>query len=148
MFITKGIYLSFHFSCPEPPTGISGVGSFPVQSGGSLIFFPALLGVEVMLNRINHLHLGVVTGMCILPCWAGSSRAIWHVCVSIHLSVCLCICPYVCTSIHMSVYLLVYLHSQATPMCFLGYPGVHVYVGQASICLNVQLFGHISSSCL
>ena len=28
--------------CPEPPMGISGVGSFPVQSGGSLIFFWAL----------------------------------------------------------------------------------------------------------
>ena len=28
--------------CPEPPMGTSGVGSFPVQSGDSLIFFPAL----------------------------------------------------------------------------------------------------------
>ena len=32
----------FFMSCPEPPMIISGVGSFPVQSGGSLIFFPAL----------------------------------------------------------------------------------------------------------
>ena len=32
----------FFMSCPEPPMGISSVGSFPVQSGGSLIFFPAL----------------------------------------------------------------------------------------------------------
>ena len=32
-------------SCPEPAMGISGVGSFPVQSGGPLINFPALLGV-------------------------------------------------------------------------------------------------------
>ena len=36
----------FHFlSCPEPLMGISGVGSFPVQSGGSPVFFPAVLGV-------------------------------------------------------------------------------------------------------
>ena len=32
----------FFMPCSEPPMGISGVGSFPVQSGGSLIFFPAL----------------------------------------------------------------------------------------------------------
>ena len=41
---THGMYLPFCFfmSCPEPPMCISGVGSFPVQSGDSLIFFPAL----------------------------------------------------------------------------------------------------------
>ena len=32
----------FFLSCPEPPMDISGVGSFPVWSGGSLIIFPAL----------------------------------------------------------------------------------------------------------
>ena len=32
----------FFMPCPEPPMVISGVGSFPVQSGDSLIFFPAL----------------------------------------------------------------------------------------------------------
>ena len=30
-------------SSPQPPMGISSVGSFPVQSGGSLIFFPTFL---------------------------------------------------------------------------------------------------------
>ena len=41
---THGMYLPFcsFMSCPEPPMGISSVGSFPVQSGGSLIFFQAL----------------------------------------------------------------------------------------------------------
>ena len=29
-------------SCPEPHVGISGMVSFSVQSGGSLIIFPAL----------------------------------------------------------------------------------------------------------
>ena len=33
-------FVLFFMSCQEPPMGISGVGSFPVQSGGSLIFFP------------------------------------------------------------------------------------------------------------
>ena len=32
----------FILSCPEPPMGISSVGSFQVQSGGSQITFPAL----------------------------------------------------------------------------------------------------------
>ena len=35
--LTNGMYLPFFMPCPEPPMGISGVGSFPVQSGGSLI---------------------------------------------------------------------------------------------------------------
>ena len=32
----------FFMLCPEPPMGIPSVGSFQVQSGGSLILFPAL----------------------------------------------------------------------------------------------------------
>ena len=41
---THGMYLPFVFfmPSPEPPMGISSVGSFPVQSGDSLIFYPAL----------------------------------------------------------------------------------------------------------
>ena len=41
---TDSMYLPFLFfmSWPEPPMGISGVGSFPVQSGGSLIIFSVL----------------------------------------------------------------------------------------------------------
>ena len=41
---TDGMYLQFlvFMSCPEPPMGISSVGSFPVQSGGSLIIFSVL----------------------------------------------------------------------------------------------------------
>ena len=40
--IYKLLNLSFCMSCPKPPMGISSMGSFPVQSGGSLIIFPAL----------------------------------------------------------------------------------------------------------
>ena len=39
----------FFMSCPEPPIGISGVGSFPVQSGGSLNIFSSSLGVGIEL---------------------------------------------------------------------------------------------------
>ena len=47
--LTNGMYLPFYFfmSCPEPPVGISSVASFPVQSGGSLNFFPSSLGVGI-----------------------------------------------------------------------------------------------------
>ena len=47
IFITHAMYLSFTFfiSCPEPPMGMSGVGSFPIWFGSSLNI-PALLGVS------------------------------------------------------------------------------------------------------
>ena len=48
--LTNGMYLpfcSFFMSCPKPPMGISGVGSFPVQSGGSLIIISSSLGVGI-----------------------------------------------------------------------------------------------------
>ena len=38
------VILFFLMSCPEPPVGISGMGSFTLWSGGSLINFQ-LLGV-------------------------------------------------------------------------------------------------------
>ena len=42
-FFTHGMYLPFCFyALPRAPIGIFNVGSFPVQSGGSLIYFPAL----------------------------------------------------------------------------------------------------------
>ena len=43
-------------SCPEPPMGISGVGSFPVWSGGSLIFSSSFRSSKLPLHRLNHLH--------------------------------------------------------------------------------------------
>ena len=36
------VFAIFFVSCPEPPVGISDVGSFPMWSGGSLITFQAL----------------------------------------------------------------------------------------------------------
>ena len=38
-------------SCPETPMGISSVGSFPVQSGGSLIIFQLFRWMNLALNR-------------------------------------------------------------------------------------------------
>ena len=46
-FITNAMYLSLciFMSCPQPPMCIPSMGSFRVQSRGSLIFFSVLLGV-------------------------------------------------------------------------------------------------------
>lgn len=46
---THDMYLPFCFfmPCPEPPMGISSVGSFPVQSGGSLNIFSSSLGIGI-----------------------------------------------------------------------------------------------------
>ena len=41
----------FFYVCPEPPMGISSVGSFPVQSGGSLIIFQLFRCRNLALNR-------------------------------------------------------------------------------------------------
>ena len=52
MFLINGMYLSFCFmSCSEPPLGISGVGSFPVWSGGSQIAFQLFRCRNLALNR-------------------------------------------------------------------------------------------------
>ena len=42
----------FFVSCPEFDMGISGVGSFPVQSGGSLIIFKFFRYRNLALNRM------------------------------------------------------------------------------------------------
>ena len=47
--------------CPEPPMGISSVGSFPVLSGGSLIFFQLFRCRNLALNRVYSYFL--VVGM-------------------------------------------------------------------------------------
>ena len=44
------VILLFLMSSAEPPVGISCVGSFPVQTGGSLIIFPSSLGVRISFN--------------------------------------------------------------------------------------------------
>ena len=43
--------------CPEPPMGISGVGSFPVQSGGSLFIFQLFRCRDLALNSFFLLFL-------------------------------------------------------------------------------------------
>ena len=53
--LTNGMYLpfcSFFMSCSEPLNGISSVGSFPVQSGGSLIIFQFPRCRNLVLNRV------------------------------------------------------------------------------------------------
>ena len=46
------IYHFFFMSCPEPHMGISSVGSFPVQFGGSLILFPVPRHRNLALYRV------------------------------------------------------------------------------------------------
>ena len=41
----------FFMSCPEPPMHISSVGSFPVQSGCSLMTFPVLRFRKLAVTR-------------------------------------------------------------------------------------------------
>ena len=52
--LKNGMYLPFcvlFMSCPEPPMCISSVGSFPVQSAGSLINFQLFRCRNLALNR-------------------------------------------------------------------------------------------------
>ena len=53
MFLTNGMYLSFCFnmSCLRLSMDIFGVGSFPVQHGGSLIIFQHFKYKNLALNR-------------------------------------------------------------------------------------------------
>ena len=46
-------YFAFFMSCPEPHMGISGVGSFPVWSGGSLIIFQLIRSRNLALNSFS-----------------------------------------------------------------------------------------------
>ena len=50
------IILFFLMSCPEPPMCISGVGSFPVPSGGPLTTFPVHLHVEKLVLYSENLY--------------------------------------------------------------------------------------------
>ena len=48
--LTNGMYLPFCFffmPCLEPPMGMSGVGSFPVWSGGSSNYYSSSSGVGI-----------------------------------------------------------------------------------------------------
>ena len=69
----------FYMSCPEPSMGISHVGSFPVQSGGSLINFLALLCVGLALTReTSYIHI-LVPFRCSWQACGGckASRNFW-----------------------------------------------------------------------
>ena len=50
-------FVLFFVSCPEPPMVISSVGSFLVQSGGSLIIFQLFRCRNLTLNRFFLLFL-------------------------------------------------------------------------------------------
>ena len=89
---------------------ISGVGLFPVQSGGSLQSFQFLRCRKLALNN-DFLYLSSSH-------WADMWRAegplaplyvCQYVYAYVHLSGLSCICQYLCKLIHMSVSIFVYL---------------------------------------
>ena len=75
----------WHFilmSCPKPPMGISSVGSFPVQSGSSLIIFKLFRCRNLALNRMFptlQVGMGVVGlgGIYMPPC-------LYVLCIFVH----------------------------------------------------------------
>ena len=134
MFITNGMYLSFHFFVlPRASYVHSWCG-----------FIPSVVWNRMLaLNKINHLYLDVVVcvffligqayrglfGMYMCPCIYPSIH------MSVHLSICLYSCLYVCWYISMAV-------------CPLGHLEVYSYVGLAFRCMSIQLIVHTSCSCL
>ena len=99
------MYLSF-MSCPEPPMDISGVGPFPVQSGGSLIIFQLFRCRNVAFNR--DVFCTLVAGM-----WGLSARG--HLYTPIHLDA---LCLFGC---------LIYLDTPCMSVCCHTFT-VHLYV--------------------
>ena len=79
--------------CPEPPMGISSVGSFPVQSGGSLILFQLFRCRNLALNKVFSYFL--VAGMFFIlgGCLDAPTFVHPHTFIHSHTSV----CPQGCT---------------------------------------------------
>ena len=114
---THGMYLLFCFfmPCPEPPMGISGVGSFPVQSGDSLIFFQLFRCWNLALNRVFSYFL--VAGMIFIL------RGVW---MPPHLYAPICLyAPYVCTPPRVYTH----PHIPHTPLCICMFLEVLYVVG-------------------
>ena len=121
MFITDVMYLSFHFFVLVRAASFGYIQCefIPNAVWWFSNIFPALLRVgSLALNRINHLHLGLVLGACILPCWVDIWRVLWHICVSVHLPICMYIHISISMSmsIHQSIYLSVHLYG-CTSLC-------------------------------
>ena len=97
----------FFMSFPEPPMGISSVGSFPVQSGGSLIIFQFLSCRHLALNRVFFL-LFLEAGM--FYTWGSGHPPMFVFTL------------YVCTPLH------IHTHARGvhTPICS-PYSSLHLY---------------------
>ena len=83
--LTNGMYLPFYFmmSCPEPRMDISSVGSFPVQSGGSLNIISSSLCVGISFKYVFSyfsLEAGVshFWGICMPPNIFGCPHTFGH----------------------------------------------------------------------
>ena len=80
--------------------GISGVDSSPVQSGSSLTFSSSYRSRKFALNRMKHLHLGVVLGAFVL---LGRLIGGYLACLCVHTSVSMSMHLSVCQYIHLYV---------------------------------------------
>ena len=128
----------FILSFSEPPIGISGVGLFPVQSRVSLIFSSSFRSRKLALNRINHLHLGVVGAFCLVV------QAYWGL---FGMSVCPYFYPYTFASIcFLYICPLVHLYSCMSPIC--PWTSWGSSICWSGIQMSVQLIVHTSISCL
>ena len=66
-------------SSPEPPVYISSVVSFPMWSGGSVMYFPFHLGVGGKLYKGSSYILGIGIGVFFgMFCGSGGHQSIWE----------------------------------------------------------------------
>ena len=111
-------------SCPEPPMGISGVGSFPVWSGGSL-FFPQLfrcrnlaLNRMFILKNLRGQHGGVsYLGDTCMPHMFPCPPYIGSPCTYVpHALLCICMF-YGVSACDMGMGASIWLYNWMPPMC-------------------------------
>ena len=112
----------FFMSYPEPPMGISSGDSFPVQSGGSLIFIFQLFSCVQ-----NCLHIWV------------HFRCSWQVCgglSGIWVFFAVCVHPLVHFGIHTSVSMSMY--------CLYIFMSMGMFIQCTSICTSMEHLGRTS----
>ena len=148
--------LFLFMSCPEPPMGISGVGSFPVWSGGSVIIFQFFTCRNLALNRVfptvlrgrHVLHLGgcldtpcLCTPYIYMPLRGVQNPCVPHTCVHLYVLRGFCILwGVVRGALHVGHLLYSSPCMGVSPLRFP--PPTHLL---ASLCIS--MFGDICMSC-
>ena len=157
------MYLPFSFfmPCPEPPMGISHVGSFPVWCGGSLIIFQLFICRNLALNRMflfylrgrHVLHLGdiytphmIVHPICLYASCTFGSPHVQTTPICPPCSLCASICSRgICMWNEDGGHLYAPIHSN-TPICldasYVWHPP-HVYMPLMFSCTSVCAQGYL-----